>query len=121
MASIVCTLSHGLGVFKVSSGLRVAGDQDLAEGRGDRKMPSATNAATDPACRRRAAAVAAAVGASRGRVGGAGAAVAAADGGVSALCVLRTTDDPSSRLQASATLVRMEPQPDFMYPHQTLC
>lgn len=84
-------------------------------------MPSATNAATDPACRRRAAAVAAAVGASRRRVGGAGAAVAAADGGVSALCVLRTTDDPNSRLQANATLVRMEPQPDFMYPHQTLC
>lgn len=33
------------------------------------------------------------------------------------MCVLRTTDDPSSHSQTNATLVRMEPQPDFMYPH----
>lgn len=84
-------------------------DQDLAEGRGDRKIASATTQL-------------------RNRLAGAGQQQHRANGltvlllsllMVEELCVLRTTDDPSSHSQTNATLVRMEPQPDFMYPHQT--
>lgn len=79
-----CTLIHGLGVFKVSTGLRVASTRISLEDEATERCP----APPDPACRRRAAAlVAAAAAASRRQVGGAGAAVAAADGGVSPPCV----------------------------------
>ncbi|KAM0708404.1 hypothetical protein Q7P35_005055 [Cladosporium inversicolor] len=79
-----CTLIHGLGVFKVSTGLRVASTRISLEDEATERCP----APPDPACRRRAAAlVAAAAAASRRQVGGAGAAVAAADGGVSPPCI----------------------------------
>lgn len=78
-----CTLIHGLGVFKVSTGLRVASTRISLKEEATERCP----APPDPACRRRAAAVAVADAASRRRVGGAGAAVAAADGGVSPPCV----------------------------------